>query len=167
MSRNHLACRVTAEVSVLQMLALPLLEDPVCAAALSELFIELLSPWFRSAAGETLQPAPIWDEKRGPWRRQKGYSCSSCLKAQAGGGRKGTAMKLNTESTQIQEKIPAWIMLRMCLMLQGTVEGKEAERIGYECCFAKGDVSWLLIKRVIVLLLLWSLTSLLEPIYNN
>lgn len=76
-------------------------------------------------------------------------------------------MKLNTESTQIQEKIPAWIMLWMCLMLQGTVEGKEAERIVYECCFAKGDVSWLLIKRVIVLLLLWSLTSLLEPIYNN
>lgn len=43
MSRNHLAYRMAVEVSVLQMLALPLLEDPICAAALSELFVELPS----------------------------------------------------------------------------------------------------------------------------
>lgn len=55
----------------------------------------------------------------------------------------------------------------MSLMPQGTVETKKAKRIGYEYCFAKGDVSWLLIKKVIVSLLLWSLIPLLEQIHNN
>lgn len=32
-------------------------------------------------------------------------------------------------------------MLWMSLVPQGTVETKKAKRIGYECCFAKGDVS--------------------------
>lgn len=88
-----------------------LLEDPICAALLSEMVVELLlSPSFRAAGEKTLGIAPFWAVKT--LEKAEGSFVLSCLKAQAGGknggGKKGILMKLNTKPIQIQEKILSW-----------------------------------------------------------